>query len=452
MGLGKTVQILALLEFLRTSPSVETPYMVSHMVSQKEKTLLIIPASLLCNWQNEAKRFTPKLRYNVIHANNRNIDLDSADLFITTYGMVMRLAELKNIYWNIVILDEAQAIKNTSTKQAKAIKELNAKYRIAMTGTPIENRLSDLWSIFDFLNKGLLGSTTEFTNFTKRLKEDSTGYARLREIVNPFILRRLKTDKSVIADLPDKVEIEAFTQLTKKQVVLYNGLVKELEKALADTEMSKIARKGLILASIMKFKQICNHPDQYLGQSGYDYTHSGKFEKLAEICETIREKHEKVIVFTQFKEMTEPLAKYLTEVFGRHGLVLHGSVAVKKRGELVTKFNSEEYIPFMILSLKAGGFGLNLTSANHVIHFDRWWNPAIENQATDRAFRIGQKKNVIVHKFITTGTIEEKIAFMLSEKQKLADDIIVASGENWITEMNNKDLIKLFKLDNEAKI
>jgi non-specific serine/threonine protein kinase len=431
MGLGKTVQILALLEYLRKK--------------EGGKTLLILPASLLFNWQNEADRFTPELNYRVIHANKREFSLVEADLFITTYGMAMRLESLAEVCWDFIILDEAQAIKNSATKQTKAIKELKSRFRIAMTGTPIENRLSDLWSIFDFLNKGLLGSAKEFTDFTKSLNKDTANYAKLRDVVSPFILRRLKTDKAVITDLPDKVEMMAYATLTKKQVMLYNNLIKELQTALADA--AGIARKGLVIASILKFKQICNHPDQYLGQGSFDTKYSGKFEKLQEICQTIYEKRERVLVFTQFKEMTKPLADFLEGIFERKGLVLHGGVATKKRGTLVEQFNGEVYIPFMVLSLKAGGVGLNLTSANHVIHFDRWWNPAIENQATDRAFRIGQKKNVMVHKFVTTGTIEAKINTMLEEKQKMAEDIIESSaGENWITEMSNEELMNLFTL------
>ncbi len=431
MGLGKTIQILALLEYLRQNGN--------------SKVLLIIPASLICNWKNEIDKFTPKLKYNIIHTNNKNLDISNFDLFITTYGMATRIETFKSINWDLIILDEAQAIKNTNTKQTKAIKEIKSKSKIAITGTPIENRLSDLWSIFDFLNKGLLGNTQEFTNFIKGLKEDGTGYSRLREIVKPFILRRLKTDKSVITDLPDKIELKAFTTLTKKQVVLYNALVKDLKKALDDT--TGIAKKGLVLASIMKFKQICNHPDQYLEQTEFNSLHSGKFQKLTEICETILEKRERVLIFTQFKEMVQPISNHLEKIFDRKGLILHGGTQVKKRGELVEKFNSEEYIPYMVLSLKAGGVGLNLTSANHVIHFDRWWNPATENQATDRAFRIGQQKNVIVHKFITTGTIEQKIDLIIDEKQNLSNDIIASSGENWISEMSNEELIKLFSLE-----
>ncbi|MDR1138194.1 MAG: DEAD/DEAH box helicase, partial [Synergistaceae bacterium] len=431
MGLGKTVQILALLEYIRRNGA--------------GKTLLVIPASLLFNWQNEADKFAPELKYSVVHTGGKEFDVGGADLFITTYGMVSRLDSLKETEWDLIVLDEAQAIKNSGTKQTKAIKSLKSSNKIAMTGTPIENRLSDLWSIFDFLNKGLLGSSKEFDNFVKGLKNDIRGYSRLRDIVSPFILRRLKTDKAVISDLPDKVEVKAFTKLTKKQTVLYGTLIKDIERALADA--SGIARKGLVLSSIMKFKQICNHPDQYLGQRSFDASHSGKFEKLAEICETIAEKRERVLVFTQFKEMTSPIADYLEDVFGRKGLVLHGGTPVKKRGELVERFNGEEYTPFMVLSVKAGGTGLNLTAANHVVHFDRWWNPAVENQATDRAFRIGQKKNVMVHKFITLGTIEEKIDAMLEEKQKMAGGVIAASGEAWITEMSDAELLKLFRLE-----
>ncbi|PKM81776.1 MAG: ATP-dependent helicase, partial [Firmicutes bacterium HGW-Firmicutes-13] len=371
-------------------------------------------------------------------------NIDDANLYITTYGMAVRLEELKTVKWDLVILDEAQAIKNPGTKQTKAVKQLKASSKIAMTGTPIENSLSDLWSLFDFLNAGLLGTAKEFTKFSKRLKDGNADYSKLRAVVNPFILRRLKTDKTVIADLPEKTEIKSYATLTKKQVVLYNGLVKELEHKLETAE--GIERKGLVLASIMKFKQICNHPDQFLGQTTFHHNHSGKFDRLLDICETIYGKRERVLVFTQFKEMTQPISDFLETIFNRKGLILHGGTSVKKRPELVDKFCGEEYVPFMVLSLKAGGVGLNLMAANHVIHFDRWWNPAVENQATDRAFRIGQQKNVMVHKFITSGTIEEKIDMMIEEKSKLAGDIIASSGESWITELDNKQLMELFTL------
>ena len=436
MGLGKTVQIIAFLEKFR--------------VEKGGKALLIIPASLIGNWQKEIEKFAPEMTVTILHGKEAAINIEekeSAFLYITTYGMAVRLEELKDIFWDILILDEAQAIKNPGTKQTKIIKQIKAKTKIAMTGTPIENRLSDLWSLFDFLDAGLLGNAKEFTNFTKRIRENNSDYAKLRNIISPFILRRLKTDKSVISDLPEKVEIKEYASLSKKQIVLYNKLVKELEAKLQNSD--GIERKGIVLGNIIKFKQICNHPDQYLGLEEYKCDYSGKFEQLKNICENIYEKRERVLVFTQFKEMTEPISDFLEKIFNRKGLVLHGGTSVKKRSEMVEGFNGEEYIPYMILSLKAGGVGLNLTSANHVIHFDRWWNPAVENQATDRAFRIGQTKNVMVHKFVTAGTIEEKIDLMIEEKQKLAGDIIASSGENWITELNNNELMELFKLGGE---
>lgn len=432
MGLGKTVQVIALLEHLRNAG--------------KSKSLLIIPASLMGNWQKELKRFAPKLRYQAIYSSKDNFNLDdSFDVFITTYGMAMRLEKLQTIIWDLIILDEAQAIKNPGTKQTGAIKLLKAEAKIALTGTPIENQLSDLWSLFDFLNGGLLGSSKEFKELTKTLEQNGEGYARLRRLISPFILRRLKTDKTIISDLPEKIESEAYTELTKRQVGLYQGLVKELEENLDSA--TGIGRKGLVLASIIKAKQICNHPDQYLGQTQFSPAQSGKFQRLKEICETIAEKREKVLIFTQFREMTEPLAAFLTQVFKREGLVLHGGTPSKKRSELVERFCSNEYVPFMVLSLRAGGVGLNLTTANHVIHFDRWWNPAVENQATDRVFRIGQDKNVVVHKFTTLGTIEEKISQMIAEKSQLADEILISTGENWLTELNNKELLDFFTLD-----
>ena len=430
MGLGKTVQILALLEYMRQVGDY--------------KTLLIIPASLIGNWRAEAARFTPALRLAVLHNKNIALNLYDADVFITTYGMTLRIEALKDYQWDMVVLDEAQAIKNPGTKQTKAIKTIPARFRVAMTGTPVENRMSDLWSLFDFLNSGLLGTAKEFSNYVKQLQNNES-YARLRNAINPFILRRLKTDKSIISDLPDKVEMKSFASLTKKQVVLYSSLVKDLEQKLETLE--GIERKGVVLASLMKFKQICNHPDQYLGQHVFENTHSGKFKLLDELSETIRNKRERVLVFTQFREMCDPLSDYLEALFGKKGLILHGGTPVNKRADLIAKFNGDEYVPYMVLSLKAGGVGLNLTAANHVIHFDRWWNPAVENQATDRAFRIGQKKNVIVHKFVTTGTIEEKIDTMIEEKLALSNELITGNSENWITEMSSKDLMKLFSLE-----
>ncbi len=438
MGLGKTVQMIAYLEYARENFG--------------GKALLILPASLIGNWQKEIEKFTPLMPYQVLHRigfkTNEEIKINEDNfLYITTYGMVSRLEELKNKKWDYLILDEAQAIKNPGTKQTKAIKQIPAEMRVALTGTPIENRLGDLWSLFDFLNQGLLGTAKEFTNFTKGLAEHVGGYARLRKMIQPFILRRIKTDKSIIADLPDKLEINCYTPLTQKQVILYKRLIHQLEEKFEEVE--GIERKGLILASIMKFKQICNHPDQYLGREEFKPAQSGKFAQLKEICMIIKEKRERVLIFTQFREMTEPISDYLAEIFGRKGFVFHGGTPVKKRNEIVARFNNEEYIPYLVLSLKAGGVGLNLTGANHVIHFDRWWNPAVENQATDRAFRIGQMKNVMVHKFVTQGTIEEKIDAILEEKRKLSGEILSNDGEQWLTEYSNEELMKLFALGGE---
>ena len=428
MGLGKTVQILALLDAIRP---------------QKKRTLLVLPASLIENWKKEAAKFAPKLALRVLHGKNLTFDLTDADLFITTYGMVAKIDALKEETFDLLILDEAQAIKNPATKQTKSVKALHAQAKIAMTGTPIENQLSDLWSLFDFLNPGLLGSSKEF----KQQMKNGADYRTLRKMITPFTLRRLKTDQQIISDLPEKNEIKEYIALSKKQIVLYKSVQKEMLQALEDSE--GIQRKGMVLAAISKFKQICNHPDQYLGNQTFKPAMSGKFETLADICRTIRDKRERVLIFTQFKEMCEPLHTFLAEVFGQEGLVLHGGTPVKHRGDLVDTFNAPEtYTPYMILSLKAGGVGLNLTAANHVIHFDRWWNPAIENQATDRAFRIGQEKNVFVYKFVTSGTIEEKIDQMLLEKLQLSTELITeTSGEQWLTEMSNEELKQLFTLE-----
>ena len=439
MGLGKTIQMLALLN--------------SRRQKSKTPTLLVIPASLIGNWISEARRFAPSLRVFTLHPSEApSADKDAIretiggyDLVITTYSMVSRYEWLKDVEWDNLVLDEAQAVKNPGTRQSKAVRELKAHFRVAMTGTPVENRLSDLWSLFDFMNKGLLGTAAEFTDFTKKLKESQASYAQLRKAVSPFILRRLKTDKNIIADLPEKIEIKTYASLTKKQAALYNDLVEELKVRILTVD--GIERKGLVLASLLKFKQICNHPDQYMGQNWFDENESGKYECLREICGTIAEKRERILVFTQFRQMTEPLNRFLKTVFHREGLVLHGGTPVTKRKELVERFQGDEYVPFMVLSIKAGGVGLNLTAANHVIHFDRWWNPAVENQATDRAFRIGQKRNVMVHKFITRGTVEEKIDAMIEEKSKLAKDIIPDIQESWITEMDNAQLMDLFKLE-----
>jgi superfamily II DNA or RNA helicase len=434
MGLGKTIQVIALL--------------ANVFATKEEKVLLVVPASLISNWTAEITKFAPNLKYYVIHPQENKNSVAPVNcgggIYITTYGMLVRLEWLLKTEWDLLILDEAQAIKNPGTKQTKTVKQLKTRSRIAMTGTPVENRLADLWSIFDFLNQGLLGSAKEFTIFTKKLQKSPGGYAKLKQVVAPFILRRLKTDKNVITDLPEKIEMKTYATLTKKQAALYGAAVVELQNKL---ELSKgIERKGLVLAALMKFKQLCNHPDQYLGQAGYLENESGKYVRLREICETIAAKRERVLVFTQFKEITAPLAAFLTTVFHHQGLILHGETPVVKRKKIVAKFQGHEYVPFMVLSIKAGGVGLNLTAANHVVHFDRWWNPAVENQATDRAFRIGQQRNVVVHKVITQGTVEEKIDQMIEAKTRMAQDILPDCNEGWITELDNRQLMELFRL------
>lgn len=434
MGLGKTVQVIGFLEYVRKN--------------QDGQALLVLPASLIGNWEKEIQRFAPELPYRVLHSSKGKNAADELDsdmfLFITTYGMVKRLDYLKDHFFNFLILDEAQAIKNPNTQQTKTIKSLKAGMKIALTGTPIENNLIDLWSLFDFLNKDLLGSMKEFKQFAKKLSSEPSGYLKLKQVIQPFIMRRMKTDPTIVPDLPDKLEFNQYTLLTQKQEVLYKKVLKDMMETIESAE--GMERKGLVLSTIMKFKQICNHPSQYLGDSNYKGNSSGKFLQLKSICENIYEKRERVIVFTQFKEMTGPISDYLEKVFNKKGLILHGGTPVKKRQEMVDQFNGENYIPYMVLSLKAGGVGLNLASANHVIHFDRWWNPAVENQGTDRAFRIGQNKDVMVYKFITKGTVEEKISEMLEDKSKLSEDILQDSGEKWITEYSNDELIALFSL------
>lgn len=436
MGLGKTLQVLTFLEGLREK-------------NHGARVLLIVPASLLGNWKKEAAKFTPKISITILHGHGHDalkqiLEANQNFLTITTYSMAARIPELADRIWDCLILDEAQAIKNPGTKQTRTIKKIRAGFRLALTGTPVENDLTNLWSLFDFLDKGLLGTSKEFSVFTKHIEVEEDGYQKLRGMVSPFILRRLKSDKNIIADLPEKLEEVDYVDLSKEQIVLYRKQVAELASRI--DESSGIGRKGLVLATITKLKQICNHPDQYLGQSAYDPKNSGKFERLGELCDAIYQRRERVLVFTQYKEITPYLERYLKGVFGADGFVIHGGVPVKKRQEMVDAFNGEDYVPFMVLSVKAAGTGLNLTAANHVIHFDRWWNPAVENQATDRAYRIGQKKNVVVHKFVSTGTIEEKIDALINSKKELAENV-VGSGESWITELDNKSLLELMKLE-----
>ncbi len=442
MGLGKTVQVLALLLDMK-SHQVEGPH------------LLVLPASLIGNWASEIERFAPTLKWHVVHPSALTPTEISKmgpsrvrgyDVVITTYGSLLRYAWLAEVQWGLVVLDEAQAIKNPEAKQTKAAKALKSRHRLALTGTPVENRLSDLWSLFDFLCPGLLGSAAEFSRYAKRLaSNDSPSYGPLRNLVRPYILRRLKSDKKIIADLPDKTELKAFCGLSKTQAALYQQSVEALTEQIEQVE--GIQRKGVILAFLMRFKQICNHPSQWLGDGKFQAADSGKFARLKELAEEIAAKQEKALVFTQFREMTDPLARFLAAIFGRPGLVLHGETPVAKRKELVQSFQEDQGPPFFVLSLKAGGTGLNLTQATHVIHFDRWWNPAVENQATDRAYRIGQKKNVLVHKFVCRGTIEEKIDSLIESKVVLSRDILEGSSEAVLTRMNNQELLKTVSLD-----
>ena len=439
MGLGKTMQIISLL-------------LVTQRESAKVPHLLVAPASLLGNWTSELAQFAPGLRPLVAHPSAMPVaklgaasapNLADVDLVITSYGTLSRAPWLATTRWGLVILDEAQAIKNPGTKQTRAVKLLDARARIALTGTPVENRLGDLWSIFDFLNPGLLGSAKEFTRYTKQL--DANGYGPLRELIRPYVLRRLKTDRTVIADLPDKSELTAYCPLSRKQAALYQQTVEDLAARLRESD--GIKRRGAVLASLLRLKQICNHPSQWLGDGDWREMDSGKLERVRELAEVVAAKQEKLLVFTQFRETCAPLAAFLATIFGRPGLVLHGDTPVKERSALVRRFQDDDDAPFFVLSLKAGGTGLNLTAASHVLHFDRWWNPAVEDQATDRAFRIGQRRNVLVHKLVCRGTVEEKIDAMIAGKRAVSRQLFEGTAELKLTELSDAELMKLVALD-----
>jgi non-specific serine/threonine protein kinase len=462
MGLGKTIQIIALLLRLKQEQSGVRG---SSKGDMPRTSLLIAPASLLANWMGELARFAPSLRAVCLHPSSTPANqwkegasaqklLADYDLAITTYGQAARLPWIADHPWRLLVLDEAQAIKNPGSQQTRAVKKISARARIALSGTPVENRLGDLWSLYDFLNPGLLGSAGQFADAVKRLQaSDPPDFGPLRRLVRPYLLRRLKTDRSIIADLPDKTEITAWCSLVKAQAALYQKTVLDLAEKLNSVE-DTIQRRGLVLAYLMRFKQICNHPSQWSGDGSFAPEASGKFARLTELAEEIASRQEKVLVFTQFREMTDPLADSLRATFGRPGLVLHGGTPVRQRRGFVEDFQREEGPPFFVLSLKAGGTGLNLTAANHVIHFDRWWNPAVENQATDRAFRIGQKRSVLVHKFVCRGTIEERIDALITEKRALADSVLGGGGgaESLLTEMSNDELLRFVSLDIRSAI
>src|SRR4051794_21732136 len=446
MGLGKTIQVLSLLLVEQARGARPRP------------SLLVAPASMLANWATEIEKFAPGLKAAIVHPSAMPANQVKAftaeqaseyDLAITSYGSLLRIPMFAETDWRFVILDEAQAIKNPNARQTKAAKALKAKARIALTGTPVENHLGDLWSIFDFINPGLLGTARQFAGYAKGLAERTHDpYGPLRELVRPYILRRMKTDKSVIADLPDKTEVTAYCSLSRKQAALYARTVSDLADALEDAD--GIRRRGIVLATMMRLKQICNHPSHWLDDDVWSEEDSGKWARLREIATVVAARQEKVLVFTQFREMTAPLATFLGGIFGRPGVVLHGGTAVKGREALVRTFQDDETVPFFVLSLKAGGSGLTLTAASHVVHFDRWWNPAVENQATDRAFRIGQKRNVLVHKFVCRGTVEERIDALIESKKGLSDDVLAGSDEIDLTEMGDDDLLRLVALDLNA--
>jgi SNF2 family DNA or RNA helicase len=445
MGLGKTVQTLA---FLRRERNMGSP----------GPTLLICPTSVVSNWQKEAARFTPDLPVLVHHGISRvrgeafAKEVEHHALVISSYALLHRDLEiLAGIPWRGVVLDEAQNIKNPETRQARAARSLQAEYRITLTGTPVENTVGDLWSIMEFLNPGLLGTRAQFQRrffMPIQMNRDPAAAERLKRLTGPFILRRVKTDRTIIADLPLRMDMKVFCTLTREQASLYAAVVQETERALATAE--GIGRKGLVLATLSKLKQVCNHPVQFLRDGSALAGRSGKLARLTEMLEEVRSTGERALVFTQFAEMGSILQTHLQETFGREVLFLHGGVARGARERMVERFQSGGAGPFVfVLSLKAGGTGLNLTAANHVFLFDRWWNPAVEAQAADRAFRIGQRRRVQVHRFLCAGTLEERIDEMIERKQQLAAGL-VGTGEAWLTELSTGELRTLFALRPEA--
>lgn len=428
MGLGKTVEMLAFLEEVRS-------------YNKDAKILLVVPASLLGNWGRECMKFAPALDFSIRHGKEAKKE-DFPFLTIVTYQGASSSPAIAEAKWDLVILDEAQNIKNRNTKQTKAIKALDRKLSVAMTGTPIENSLMNLWSIFDFLSPGLLGNEKDFSSFSESLEGEKI--ENLKKVVKPFILRRLKTDKSIINDLPDKVENEIMVSLSPDQRVLYNKVVDEYEDALAIKEETNANALALAGSTIMKLKMIINHPSQYLGDGVFDEKKSGKFLLLKDICSTIHENREKVLVFTQFASIIPELLKLLDPVFEGDGDYIDGSTPPEKRTKIVDSFQNGE-IPFLVISLKAGGTGLTLTEASNVIHFDRWWNPAVEDQATDRAYRIGQKNLVTVYKFVAEDTIEERISQILKDKTELAESILGEVGGEVTSKLSPRELLSAMR-------
>ncbi len=447
MGLGKTVQTLAAIQH-------------GWHQGPKRPTLLVCPMSVVGNWQREAERFTADLPVLVHHGLERvkgaafKKEAAKHALVLTSYALLHRDAELLNaVEWGGIILDEAQNIKNPETRQAKSARGLKSGWRVALTGTPVENHVGDLWSVMEFLNPGFLGTQSSFRqNFFVPIQagRDPEAAKRLQRLTGPFVLRRLKTDKTIISDLPDKLEMKVYCTLTKEQASLYAATIDE-EMGGIESSGSGIERKGRILALLTKLKQVCNHPAHLLGDNSPLPGRSGKLSRLTEMLEEALETGDRALIFTQFTEMGTLIKKHLEETFGREVSFLHGAVTKKRRDAMVAGFQAatDDSPRVFILSLKAGGTGLNLTAANHVFHFDRWWNPAVENQATDRAFRIGQTRNVQVHKFICAGTLEDRIDALIEGKKEVAARV-VGSGEGWLTEMSNAQLKDLFALRAEA--
>lgn len=435
MGLGKTIEVLSFLDKIKEEG--------------KEKVLIIVPATLVENWKREINKFAPHFSVFILKGENEPIDdRVKAYITITTYQTAIRLDYINRINWDLVVLDEAQAIKNYYTSQSKKVKSLNSKMRIAMTGTPIENNLLELWSLFDFVNPGLLGTREEFKNFYFRTEMDV--HKKLKSLISPFVLRRVKTDKQIISDLPEKHEIDVTIDLSKKQIVLYRKIVADLDEQKSKVE-SQRQLQALVLTTILKLKQVCNHPSQYLGDEKYDFEDSGKFLELKRICETIHAKREKVLVFTQFKEIIPALNELLSRVFNKIGYTIDGETSMQKRNFYIDSFQNGD-AQYMVLSLKTAGVGLNLTAAQNVIHFDRWWNPAVENQATDRVYRIGQTKNITVYRFTSANTVEENINKKMSIKQHLADEIINDIDSNVMSKLSIDELISAIQYgsyDNE---
>lgn len=435
MGLGKTIQILTLILHLKQNNQIND-----------SKVLIVAPTSILTNWEMEIRKFAPTLNVKTYHGMNRHYPEDDFDILLTSYGMVRQdLAEFSQNSWKLLVIDEAQNIKNPNSKQTKAIKSIKAQHHIALSGTPIENHLGEYWSIFDFTNHGYLSNLKEFKKrFINPIQKEHDEFVLddFKKITSPFILRRLKTDKNIIKELPDKIVNDIYCNLTVKQASMYDETLNQL---IDDVESSEgIQRKGLVLKLINSLKQICNHPSHYLKTQEAKVNESGKMEVLMNLLENIIESGEKVLIFTQYVYMGEIMKNLIEKRFNEEVLFLHGGISRKKRDDMINKFQNEDSKIF-ILSLKAGGVGLNLTAASNVIHYDLWWNPAVENQATDRAYRIGQSENVMVYRFITTGTLEEKINQILLEKRELVD-LAIGSEESFITEMSNEELRNMLNL------